>query len=594
MINYSAYIEGDFYGVRKFNEQRNKFDFVKKGKLLKVEKILKNLETGEVSFYVSFDYLGERETLTLPRSAFLDSDKLKPLVSQGVDISPRTKDVFVDSMRVQENLYEVNHNAIQPVFEKFGWIALKNIPHLCFRAFNLIGDSGDYAGDFKISQMGSFEKWRDMILDDVIGDTIAEITLLAALSSVLVPIISEVIDIGNPIIHLYGVSGSGKTTNAILGTSAGGEPFDGERKIQDVNGNYRTEQSIYQSWGATSNAIVTSCAGNYGYPIVLNELGKCLENDLTTVVYNLSEGTDKRRLTKDMKCKQSEGFKTAIISTGEHSLVGRCKEKADGLKVRVMELTTEKTPGGAERADRIKSVCQENNGFAIPMLAEYIIQNEKLEQVKETYRKTYNSLLDRWFTYPNYHRFVSKFAALYLTTAEVVKDALGIEFSTEKITQFILDYDKETHKERNSATTALETLLEIFSANQHRFVDGQRVPSIECWGKIEHLNLKKSDGRILIKKYLVFQHVLERLLKENGYSNINTCIKAWKKEGVLDFETGHSTRKRKIYPNSQDKVRVYVFNVYEEFDAVEDNRVKSKIVELTTEEGDDDDNVVDA
>lgn len=588
MISYSANIKNGCYGIERYNSSKGCYVFEKKGILLKLEEVLKNVENGEVRFCLSFDYLGEQQKITLPRSALLDTTQLNPLVSIGVDISPKTKDIFVDSLRLQEHLYGINGNNINPIFENLGWLSLKNVSTPCFRSLSLIGDTGDYVGDFKISPMGSFDVWRDMILHDVIGDIIAEITLLASLSSVLIVPISEVIDIGNSILHLYGISGSGKSTDAMLAASVAGEPFEGDRRVQDSNGDYKTERSIYRSWGATQNALISSCAGNNGYPIVLNELGKCIEKDLTTAVYNLSEGTDKLRMTKDMNCKQSESFHTTIISVGEHSLIERCKDKADGLHIRVLELETERTLYGAERADRIKKVCKENNGHALPMITEYIIDNDKYDYVKEKYIEIYSALLNRWIKYDNYERFVAKFAALYLTTAEIAKEALAIQFSTIEIEEYILEHDKKNHKKRNSSMSAFEVLIETFLSNQNHFIEGNRIPNGECWGKIETPMLKDPSGKVVVKRYLVFKNILEKLLQENGYKNINTCVKAWKSEGLLDFEEGHSTRKRRIYPESKEQSRVYVFNVYEEFPAKEKRKVKSKIVELLKEEKEDD------
>lgn len=208
--------------------------------------------------------------------------------------------------------------------------------------------------------------------------------------------------------------------------------------------------------------------------------------------------------------------------------------------------------------------------------------------IKEKFNEIYLSLLEKWIAYDNYERFVAKFAALYLTTAEIAKEALSIQFSTAEIEDYILEHDKRNHKKRNSSMVAFEVLIEIFLSNQNRFIEGTRIPNGECWGKIEVPMLKDPSGKVIVKRYLVFKNILEKLLQENGYKNINTCVKAWKSEGLLDFEEGHSTRKRRIYPESKEYSRVYVFNVYEEFPAKEKRKVKSKIVELLKEEKEDD------
>ena len=83
--------------------------------------------------------------------------------------------------------------------------------------------------------------------------------------------------------------------------------------------------------------MVATQAGNRGVVTVLNELGKSLTKNMTRLIFDLSEGSDKKRLNTDLKARISKGYSTTFISTGESSLLEKCDTKLEGLAVRVME-----------------------------------------------------------------------------------------------------------------------------------------------------------------------------------------------------------------------------------------------------------------
>jgi len=321
-------IQNGFYGTYSF-DKNGKQVFKAFGKEITLKEVKRNVDTGEVFLVLEFEYMVKTEKTEVSREMLYNVSLAGMLASRSADISKATFDVAIDSIRIQEGWLDDMGVGCTNVFEKLGWTKL-NTPQgvkPCFRSHKLIGDSGTYTGDYKITPMGSFEKWRQMVIDDVLGDTIFELVLIASLSAGIVPLVVPVNDTGNPIMHIYGISGCGKSTGLELAASVAGEPYEGNKIIFE-NGSPKALHSVYRSRGATANALVGSCAGNKGYPIILDELGKCQEKDLTRLIYGLSKGTDKQRYTKDMKIKQSEGYSTSFLSAGEYSLLNKCKDKA--------------------------------------------------------------------------------------------------------------------------------------------------------------------------------------------------------------------------------------------------------------------------
>ena len=155
------------------------------------------------------------------------------------------------------------------------------------------------------------------------------------------------------------------------------------------------------------------------------------------MIYNFSEGTDKVRLSKEMVPYQLEGYTTVFLSVGEFSILEACKSKADGLRSRVMEIEGTLTASAAH-ADRIKAACRRHNGWAAPMMANYIIYNMGMKKVLEVYGLYCKALKENWPDTPGKERFVSKFAALFLTAADIAEPALGIKFDLQGILDFIV------------------------------------------------------------------------------------------------------------------------------------------------------------
>ena len=320
---------------------------------------------------------------------------------------------------------------------------------------------------------------------------------------------------------------------------------------------------------------------------MLNELGKYRGADMGSIVYNLSEGTDKLRMNKDLSVRQMEGYNTTILSVGEHSLLERCQNKADGLRVRVLELDMPMTTS-AENADNIKAVCRKHNGWAAPMLAEYIINNGSIKMVLDIYDKWRSELLAIWPDTPSRERFVSKFPALFLTTAELAKAALGIAFHEQEIIEFFLEYEAKHGSTRNSAADSYELILAQCEINAHKFYvrsdksyTGNRayqeqtsIPRGECWGRITNMLKPFPGDRVVVQEIEIYKSVVEQLLRDGGFSNKKVCFEAWKTAAVLDFEDdSHPCRKRKIDPQAPEgtKDKVYVFRRFCAPDDLEEN-----------------------
>lgn len=596
-----TFIQGDYFGVQtKTSKGCYRFDAL--GKLPVLEEALESIEDDSVRLKLSSPYFGRAKVAYISHGEMLDLKLATKLGNLGFDVTKATFDRFVDAIRLQEEVLEQSGTNPTVTYASLGWIRIgfedtstgAIIFKLCYRCSELLGynDPHKYTGPYDIQPIGSYAAWKQMVMDDIIPYPTLQLTLVAALSAVVVGALAYGIPIENPILHLNLPSGRGKSTAGYLAASTIGRPFDGTMPELDKDGNTIERQSVYQSWGATDNAMIATQGGNRGVVTVLNELGKSLSKDMTRLIFDLSEGSDKKRLNSDLNTRLSKGYSTTFISTGESSLLDKCNTRLEGLAVRVMEVSKPLTKD-AEHANRIKDCCFNNCGHAAPELAEYIIRKGGLNFLLPIYQGWVNKLRARFPKGPSMERFVEKFAALFATTAEIATDALGLPFDLKGLLEFLEEYDREHGSERNTSAASYDLIIQACRSQMHKFyarndksLPKARVtnsltatPTQECWGRITNMAKDHADGRLIVQEFEIRKIILEKLLRENGFSNKSTCISAWKAADLIDVEDAtHPCRSRKIDPDAPKGASedVYVLRVFASDDEATEIRAEKQ------------------
>lgn len=479
----AAIVDGQ-YGKYEYNHKTGDYEFTSLGNAIYIERITSNIETGKIRLLLSFEYLKKVKQISIDRKLLSEYSLIEILADVGADVTKKNFDIIVDTLRMQEKEMMNNNVQVFNEYDHLGWIEVPICDddgneigkELCYRAYRLIGKvpykekgaiKGSYIGPYKVKPMGSYKAWKKLVKDEVLGHIALEVVLLAGLSAIVNGLISTSTTNENPIFHIYGLSGTGKSTAAILAASVFGEAFHGT-KIANKKSGTVCQQSIYSSWGSTENALIASCAGNRGAAIILNELGKFKGTDLSSAVYNFSEGTDKHRLNKELHPSISEGYSTAFISVGELSLLECCKKKENGLYNRVMEIDDVLTDS-ADHSKRITSGCKANNGWASIALAHHIIQEGGKEYVLKIFNQYNQKLKEKWPDTPNKERFIEKFAALLLTTAELTKRSMKLSFDKKALTNYLISYDQKHGQKRNSVANSFECVVEYCRVHSSNF-----------------------------------------------------------------------------------------------------------------------------
>lgn len=563
-------------------------EFVHLGKAVYVKKITENIETNEVRLELGLDYMGNARTMTIAREELSDNRLIQSLNKIGAKAPRYHFDVLVESIMRQEIDLEQQGYKPSKVFSHLGWMHVPMCDEtgtttgsqLHYRANRLLGGvCAKYNGPYSVMPMGDPGAWCQMVKQQIVGHPPLELVLLASLSAIINGLIGPVTTGENPIFHLCGPSGCGKTTALYAATSVFGVPYEGEKRHTNRQGEITINRSIYGSWGATENATTAQCCGNFGAAIILNELGKFDGKDMSRIAYNLSEGTDKTRLDKNMESYTSEGYATSIISSGEVSLLDRCTSKVTGLHIRVLEISDCLTET-ATQARTIKEVCRNHNGWAATMLAQYILDNGSTDMVLSVYKQYCKNLPTQLPSNTTSARFIEKFVALIMTTAELASKALDVSFDTAGILQYFVEHESVNGSNRNITIDSYQTMIEACDTHKTFFYQkGEPDPPTRSFGRIKHPNTILPDGRVVVVQYEIRRSFVEATLAKHHFPNPTACYRQWREMGVLDHEQGKFTRGRKIDPTSDKDENVFVLRVFGSTSVPPVSKPKSKLIQ---------------
>lgn len=500
-----------------------------------------NLEDNVQSLELKISNNGTTNIVTMKRSeVFNTSDKL---LDYGAEIvSPKD---FKNIMYLRESTAPVRY-----IHSGLGWDEYKN--NRIFKAHSAVGWKSAYKGKFDIKPAGSFEEWKNTIVEYVLPQVALQLTTILGLSAVTMGFLQDEMD-GSLFCHIAGASSKGKTTGGMAAISTAGNP------------NIVAKNTLFADYGDTSNYLISMLAGNHGFPIVFDELSKAQTKNLSEFIYNICNGKDKGRLKSNSEQRDTKTWCTTVLSTGESSLLARCNNNA-GLLVRVLEISPDEITASAEQAEALKDGIIHNYGFANTILAEFYLQHPKL--VKKVFDK-YREILQRDIPLNNeLVNRLSKKLAVILTTAHFAKIALDIEFSIKAIKKMLIEAVLKQNEEHPFEQSKLfvDCLLSDLTTNPSKYFElKQREPLNDLFGQKIRGFVREikpiSVGEEQCSVELIFPTAnFEKLLKQFGFTNKLKELQSLDEKGFIKKEGKHYSIRRKI---AGKKIPVYVLTLPE-------------------------------
>lgn len=489
-----------------------------------------NIENCDITFTLETTYMNETIYVSIPRADVYNKYKLISYSAKGIDVLDSTANCLANAIREQEEAFDINK--VEYVHTDLGWLQDKN--PLIFRRSSMPYKKvySTYKGALSITPNGEYGVWKKMVEDYVVPSAPLTFALAVAMAAVINGLSDKLCDGETLFTHFVGGSSTGKTTAAMLAISAAGEP--------NLSGN-----SLMKSWSSTKNAVIASLTGNYGYPIVFDELSLLHGDDHSQLIYNITAGRDKTRMTKELSLVYQKGYRTAIISTGEKSILQNCNGNG-GISVRVIEIANITFTESAEAAEHIKEVCRNNYGWAIEKFTErlckFLSEENALNNLFSKFTYYREKFLKVCVSQHEFTDRLSKKYALILLSCNLIKEFLHIPLKVNNLLDFIVEIDKVNNllHPRDIAEEFMEKLSQYIVNNENKFLSNDNYNIQNCIGRI------KKDETNSITEVIVLQDKFDSIVRDLHFEDVTIVVNKLKVEGYLSHDSDRNTRKVKI------------------------------------------------
>lgn len=405
----------------------------------------------------------EWQTATVERTLIASNTSITKLSGQGIIVdSNNAREV----MRYLSALLTLNPESIPTVrgCSHLGWSdgARRFLPFSDEVAFS--GDPGNAPlNDAARSSSGSMEEWR-AAASELYAHPAGRITFAASFASALVrPLNAQTF-----IVHLFGLSGCGKTVAQMGAASAWGDP---DRMVQSFNG---TAVGLERTLGFLNS-----------FPLILDEaqLGRDPRTGRTVFnLYAVTEGIGKTRGRRDGGVDLPITWQNIIITSGENALLS--SNAAAGEKNRCIEV--EITGSVTDRGAALAQAFRENYGHAGRLFVKHLFGGG-LEAARVIYQEAKGRL-------PGVTGKQMNAAALLLTADRIAHDAGilpgGVCLTENDLLPFLL-----TAADIDPNPGIYERLIDWVQTNEKSFRGGSgnsgpdnektMQPGIYCFGKLE-------------------------------------------------------------------------------------------------------------
>lgn len=534
-------IQEGYYG-RMIEEKEDNFYFQPYGQAVSITAHYYNILTDEEHLELTY-YSGPiMKTKIFPRD-IVASGNVAVLSKAGVDISAFSKHIFCQLMTNQMTNVERKW-----VHTQLGWHTFYDQNQkecLGYFGIRLITPqstmNSSYIGDLHLHYQKDRKEWLQMVKNHVLGHVELEFALVLGLSASMVGYLRNYANVGSLFVNLVGKTSTGKTTALNLAISTASVVSKG-------NGN------LTLSWNATKNGIIGFLAGNNGIPVALDEMSEASFTNISDLIFQIADGSDKQRANTDGSVKASSTWSTTVLSTSNVSVYDLCNNHNDALQTRILEFADVNWTSTAKQADAINRITKMNGGFLINLFSKKLFNHSQMDLIKriEEIRASFPSIPESNAT-GKITRIDEKLALL-LVTAEILRDDVKLKVDVDKLKNFLMEHRLKSLKEcMPEEDIAYLYLLDVIMAEPDHFYssNAERFPH-EVWG-VYSPHCKKLTVEFIP---LRFQEIMTR----GGFKNYKRILRRWKERGLLDCDPDRLTRSRPLYQQFATSL-VYCVNI---------------------------------
>lgn len=316
------------------------------------------------------------------------------------------------------------------------------------------GTSHYYDKRFKFKS-GTPSDYDKFLKDEILPFKEMQLALVLGLSSVTASFLKDYADIQTIVLNMCGASSTGKSTSAQFIASLWASP-----RISN-NG-------LVKTFNSTDIARLAKIEGINGVPIILDDATTAPGVNRTSLVYQLSQGEPRGRMTNYGKeVKQGNTWSGLCLITSETPLLSEA-ETRQGLIARVIDTNDITWTQDGPHAVRIKKTIMNCFGHIGPKYVSKFtalnpidIYNQfdiALDEVTNSIEKVDNLT----------NRIANKLAVIHLTSKFVV-NLLGYKLDTNAILDLLISFDQVDVEERHIAIRAYEVIKDYIQKNSYKF-----------------------------------------------------------------------------------------------------------------------------
>jgi hypothetical protein len=424
---------------------------------LRITRIQENIDTGQISLTISFEYLGRTRSTTILRSQMSNSRQLiASLSGEGAPVTSINARLITAYLAAYEHAFASSITQ-KKVTGRFGR-GRSNGP------FFLPGISLDVdfapagAGDASLyraysSRRGALRVWT-AVMREVWRESlmIPQVAVLAA----LVPPLQRKLQIPNFILDIYGNTSTGKSTALKLAASVYGKPIDPD--------------SLIMQWMNTSTAVEQVAAMCSELPIFLDDAQHCSAELKRSVIYMIANGRGKGRGGNRGGVSETATWHTVALSTSEEPLHEASPH--EGARGRILSVGGTVASfrmgmaGFVQNIERAVTIC---HGQAGEVYIRHL--NGWSEGEWSKWQKRYTAIrmeLQRSSSSDLVGRVSGYIAAIQLA-AEVTCPLLGFELKPDVVSAWLMLHLEEQQSNQNQVLLALRILGDYYVANINHF-----------------------------------------------------------------------------------------------------------------------------
>lgn len=401
--------------------------------------------------------------ITIPNKSIGDKrDLTRALMGKGVNYMSKDASHLLDLM--QKMVLDVQAKRTNStVADQMGWqddgmfvVGTTGYRQNASPLFDLPVPAGTRSVARNYEPVGSLEEWkRTAEIYNHEGAEAYQFALLYGAAGILLPTTK----LSGVILSLYSQSaGRGKSTAGYGALSWWGNPDGLKSQSKDTN-----------------NALFNKASRHKNLPLLLDEITDKPSWELEDLVYFMSQGREKERLTSEAVARPIlPGWALPVISTSNNSIKSKLQSKrgdTQGLFARIievpMDLSFAQKMGYSDRM-QLRTGFAENYGHAGPRLFEYMRKNW---DVYVSMLDTYTASLDKVVKGDAAFRFWVGSCAATLTVAQAAKQAGLLKYNIPALAKWTAD---TLRAQRDDALTSVATsddvLAQFLEINANRII----------------------------------------------------------------------------------------------------------------------------